>query len=200
MTARTQGHRTPGLPRLLPIGLSARRDGRETQGVIREPWAEQEARKALRASGIDTPPTSPDVVAARHSIVIRRGVRLAAGMPAHWDPARAEIRVADGLEPRLERFPICHEIGHVLLGHGSACDGVGEPSATDFALDEADTGIDYEREATFFAACILVPREWLKRDVAAGRGLTELMDRYEVARSTLIIAATKYKLFNKLKP
>jgi Zn-dependent peptidase ImmA (M78 family) len=168
--------------------------------VIRTKWVELEAIKALRTSGIDGPPTSPDRVAERHSIAIRRGVRVPGTLPAHWDPGHGEIRVAAGLEPRLERFPICHELGHALLGHGAACDGYGEPSADDFPLEEADTGIDYEREATYFAACLIVPRDWLKRDITAGRGLAELIARYDAARSTVIIAATTYRLFSKLQP
>lgn len=168
--------------------------------MVRTKWVELEAAKALRTAGIGGPPTSPDLVAARHSIDIRRGVHVPGKLLAHWDPAHGEIRVAEGLEPRLERFPICHELGHAILGHGAACDGYGEPSAEDFPLEEADTGIDYEREATYFAACLLVPRDWLKRDIAAGRGLTELMARYDAARSTLIIAAGTYRLFSKLQP
>jgi Zn-dependent peptidase ImmA (M78 family) len=167
--------------------------------MVRKQWVEREAIKALKTAGIDGPPTSPDRVAERHFIAIRRGVKVPGTLPAHWDPGHAEVRVAAGLDPRLERFPICHELGHALLAHGAACDGYGEPSAEDFPLEEADTGIDYEREATYFAACLVVPRDWLKRDIAQF-GLSELVARYDAARSTVIIAATNYRLFPKLRP
>jgi Zn-dependent peptidase ImmA (M78 family) len=168
--------------------------------MVRKNWVEQKAIEALRVAGIGGPPTDPDVVAARHAIVIRRGVHLPGGMPAHYDPANGEVRVSGVLDAKLERFPICHELGHSILGHGATCDGHGEPSAEDFPLEEADTGIDYEREASYFAACLLIPRAWLRKDLDAGRGLAELMLRYGVARSTIILAATTYRLFTKLRP
>lgn len=188
------------IPGRVRSGLFAEAGWGQTLDVIRAKWAEIEAAKRLSAAGIESPPTSPDVVAAANAIPIRRGVRVPGSLLAHWDPVTGEIRIAAGLEARLERFPICHELGHALLAHGTACDGFGEPSAEDFPLDEADTGIDYESEASYFAACLLVPKEWLRRDVTAGRGMTELMERYQVARTTLLLAAKSHRLLWKLKP
>lgn len=169
--------------------------------MIRAKWAETEASRALAAAGVKSPPTSPDVVAAKNAIPIRRGARVPGSLRAHWDPGSGEIRVGAGLDPQLERFPICHELGHALLAHGTACDGVGQASAGDVPLEEADTGIDYESEANHFAACLLVPREWLRRDLDAGRcSVGELMARYQVARSTLLLVAKDYRVLPKLKP
>jgi len=165
----------------------------------RAKWVEQEAARARERSGQKIPPVDPEAVARVQAIPVRRGVVLPTGVRASWSEGAAEITLAAGLTPQLERFPLAHEIGHAVLGHG-ACDGVGEPAATDFPLDEADMGIDYEREASLFAQCLLLPREWVRRDVLAGIGQAALLDRYGVAKSTLQIAVTRYRLFSKLKP
>jgi Zn-dependent peptidase ImmA (M78 family) len=165
----------------------------------RAKWVEQEALRARERAGQKVPPVDPEAVARVHAVPVRRGVTLPTGVRALWSEATGEIRLAAGLSAQLERFPLAHEIGHAVLGHG-ACDGIGEPSATDFPLDEADMGIDYEREASLFAQCLLLPRDWVRRDVMAGIGQAELLERYHVAKSTLHIAVTRYRMFSKLKP
>lgn len=160
--------------------------------------AEIEANKTLAAAGIKGPPTDPDRLTAHLLITVKRDVPLS-GRRGDWDPASATISL--GPQPTIEsgRFAYCHEIGHAILGHGS-CDSYGEPTFDDHPLDEADTGIDYEREADVCASFLLVPRAWLQSDVKRGMRVAALLTTYGISRTVLFIAAREYKLINKLIP
>lgn len=166
--------------------------------MIRSKWAEAQALKTLSTASIKVPPTDPDKIASQLLIGVRRDVALK-GRRGDWDPTNAVISLAPQPTWESGRFAFSHEIGHAVLDHGG-CDGYGEPSYDDHPLDEADTGIDYEREADVFASFLLVPRSWLQRDVRSGVRVAELLPRYGISKTVLFIAAREYKLTTKLVP
>lgn len=71
------------------------------------------------------------------------------------------------------RFTIAHEIGHLLLEHGC------NKNVEDGSLNET--------EANQFAAELLVPTIFLKRDFAKIKNVQELAKLYRVSDQTLII-------------
>ena len=89
-----------------------------------------------------------------------------------------------------QRFTIAHELGHFLLGHDIAQ-----------TLDDAklDRPIDNEKEADKFAAELLIPIDFLKKDIESGiKNLAELSRRYEVSEQAMSVRLLNTGLINKL--
>ena len=159
--------------------------------------AESEAKKTLTAAGIKGPPTDPDKVAAHLLLTVKKEVPLQ-GRRGDWDPVTTTISLAPQPTPQSGRFAYCHEIGHAVLGHES-CGGVGAPSTAAQSLAAAAAeGVSFEDEADAFASFLLVPRAWLRRDVERKVRLADLLANYNVSKTVLLIAVTKYKLLNKI--
>jgi len=71
------------------------------------------------------------------------------------------------------RFTIAHEIGHLLLGHGC------NKSMDDDSLNET--------EANQFAAELLVPQSFLKKDFAQTPNIQDLAKLYRVSEQAITI-------------
>jgi Zn-dependent peptidase ImmA (M78 family) len=75
------------------------------------------------------------------------------------------------------------------MDHGSRDCYTFTPSSDSVPLEEADTGIDFEREASHFASKLLVPRAWLERAVIEDElTIQELRDRFEATPEVMFIA------------
>ena len=145
---------------------------------IPEATIRQKAQDLLAAASIDRPPVPPDSVAR------------AADVRVVMDSLSAELsgllRVLDGAPTIVvnsshgemrHRFTIAHELGHLSL-HGGR-EGSQMFVDRDFVFrrgQKAAAGSDREEiQANMFAAELLMPRDWLERDVgekdidAAGR-------------------------------
>lgn len=101
------------------------------------------------------------------------------------------------------RFTIAHELGHHILRHPGEADHL-DWQFTVIRRDGAssDRTDTYEMEANFFAASLLMPREWLRKDVEARvranhtvgmseQDISTLASRYEVSSTSM-----KYRLMN----
>jgi len=165
--------------------------------VIRAKYIEAEARNLLTEAEIWRPPVPLDRLARHIAIEVRRNVPMAPRMRGHFDRGTRTISLAQ-LQPRSERFAFAHELGHAVLDHGGACSFEGEPSIETFALEEADVRLDEEAEADDFAGRLLIPRTWL-RDRVDNEIRDELLDSFDVNLPVLLIAATRYRLFSKLR-
>ena len=78
------------------------------------------------------------------------------------------------------RFTIAHEIGHLLLGHG--CN------------KNIDGGSLNETEANQFAAELLVPTAFLKKDFAKTPNIQDLAKLYRVSEQVLTIKLINARL------
>lgn len=69
-------------------------------------------------------------------------------------------------------------------------------------LEEADTGVDFEREASAFASELLIRREWLKKAILEDEmPLSELIDYFDSTKDVLIIAISNTSgLLDKVRP
>lgn len=160
--------------------------------VIRKPQVKKTAEEALKAAGLSGPPTDLYAIAAAYGIPVQRGSRPAAGTVAHWDPTGAIV------VGQNDRWPFAHELGHVLMRHTSAACYAGEPSVSDVLLEDADSGVSFEREADAFAQAVLVPKEWLERALLRGAKPKHLPDRFGVSERVIWIALQDYGLDKKL--
>ena len=78
------------------------------------------------------------------------------------------------------RFSIAHEIGHFVLGHSFREDI--------FSLSSKDPR---EIEANIFASELLMPYEWIKKDIKSGNKIPDLAKKYWVSEE-----AVGWRLFN----
>ncbi len=100
------------------------------------------------------------------------------------------IGVNQGQHPVRRRFTIAHELGHFLLGHGIE-------TAQEEIVDET-FGEDFpqEREANMFASFLLMPGEWVKKEVKAeGKiDLDKLSAKFGVSKQAMTIRLLALKL------
>jgi len=140
--------------------------------------AERQATVLLALLHIDEPPVPQFVISSLPGIVVdRRSDWPTSGMAVrarnHW---RIVIR-ADESRQR-QRFSLAHEFKHVL---------------DDPLVDRLYTHLTpsgrrerSERLCNYFAACLLMPRAWVKRDWCAGVQKTrELAKRYYVSQEAM---------------
>jgi Zn-dependent peptidase ImmA (M78 family) len=168
--------------------------------VVREQLIEREAGVLLRQMNVTAPPV--DVLAAIRlcGVAVRRVPALPGGMRAHYDPARAEIVVVEGLRDVEERFALAHELGHHVLDHGSsACWDLGL-LAGNAPIEDLDVGPDFEQEAHAFARELLVPRGLYRTDLERGRSPNDLAPSYGVSQTVAWIALERYRFRLKRKP
>jgi Zn-dependent peptidase ImmA (M78 family) len=168
--------------------------------VIRVALVKKLAADAIVDAGLKEPPVDLDAVAERAGVTLKRGVELPRGMKACYDDRRAEIRVRPGLGRHEERFAIAHELGHHFLEHGGQeCRGV-QLVGDVVDLDDSSGDVAVEPEASRFGGQLLVPREWCRRDLEAGRTPTDIAARYDVSKEVAFITVDGYRFRTKRSP
>lgn len=170
---------------------------------MREGSPEQTAERLLHDQDIDKLPVSVDRIAK------------ALGVQVVYEPFDGEIsgmlipEEAEGTSvivinsrnaPVRQRFTLAHELGHLLIHAKSLY--VDRPFSVKFRDSRSSLAIDPEEvQANQFAAALLMPREWVIRDVdrilARQNGVSdeqlieELSEEYRVSRQ-----AMEYRLAN----
>lgn len=77
------------------------------------------------------------------------------------------------------RFTIAHEIGHLLFGH---------------TCIENRSNLHNEKESDIFAAELLMPTKFIKKDYSQAPDLEKLSDLYKVSRPALTIKLMEARL------
>ncbi|MDP3956736.1 MAG: ImmA/IrrE family metallo-endopeptidase [bacterium] len=96
------------------------------------------------------------------------------------NPNHSEVR---------QRFTIAHELGHYLLGH----------EITDLLEESLEKPLDREKEANTFAAELLMPIEFIKKDIESGIvNIQSLAKRYNVSEQAISIRLLNTGLINKI--
>ena len=114
--------------------------------------AEAQADRLLRLCDITEPPLLEEVIAGLPNIQIERVVPARALAASQWSHGRWLV-ILNGAETRArQRFSLAHELKHIL----------DHPFVTilyprrDVSTELAEQACDY------FAACLLMPRRWLR--------------------------------------
>lgn len=136
------------------------------------------------------PPVHIERIVKRCGIEIRSGnLKDVSGLLVRSGGA-AIIGVNSTQNRVRQRFTIAHEFGHYLL-HEGLTNHIDRDYRVNFRSDESSkaTNVD-EIEANFFAASILMPREFLDRDDAisaidSDSRVAELAKRYDVSRHAM---------------
>src|SRR5439155_22201465 len=103
----------------------------------RRAFVTQRAAAALRDAGITEPPVSVRTLATYFAITLVPMHGWPDGAHGQWQPTLREIRFrAEDAEVR-QRFTVCHELGHLLLGHDDMTfSSVVDPESHDYAEAE----------------------------------------------------------------
>lgn len=113
----------------------------------------------------------------------------------------AVVGVNASHHPNRQRFTIAHEVGHFVL-HGDQPSVFLDEHLVHFRADLTSGVHDpQETEANTFAAALLMPEEWLRRDLAERpidasdeKAVAWLAERYGVSQQALTIRLTTLNL------
>jgi hypothetical protein len=122
------------------------------------------------------------LLAETHGLHVR-DVKLSRGVlgAAEFHPPTIEIDYSQANNDRQIRFTLCHEIGHIVLGHGAymvrdIChqSDVDIENPPRFAIQDL---VRMEWQANHFAACLLLPAESVIAAAMAEAAAIHLVDR-----------------------
>ena len=93
----------------------------------------------------------------------------------------------------LQRYTVAHELGHYLNGHSHF-----ENQLIEDETRFHDHHFQQEREADLFAAELLMPKDFLEKDLAEmGLDIPKLLEKYQVSEQALWIRLTSLNLAEK---
>jgi predicted transcriptional regulator len=117
---------------------------------------ERQATRLLKLSGIAGPPVPVEqIVASLPRIEVRRHADLPTSGRTQWTGTRWVILLDSGEARVRQRFSLGHELAHVIY-HPLA--GMVLPDRGERSAEER-----LEQACEYFAACLLMPRLWIKR-------------------------------------
>lgn len=140
--------------------------------------AELQASKLLALAGLKDGPVPESLIAALPKVQVERMSPAPVSGATHWSHGRWMI-LLNGSEPRVrQRFSLAHEFKHIL--DHPFIDVLYPDSAT---MTSAERG---EQICDYFAACLLMPRLWIKRAWRKGEQSTRtLANRFDVSQSAM---------------
>lgn len=150
--------------------------------------AERQAAVLLAHAGIEHPAVPETVVMELPFVAVtRRQGFPTSGMATQTDAGWVIVLRADEAKVR-QRFSLIHEFKHVLD------DPFIEwlyPTRDGYSPEDRA-----ERICDYFAACVLMPRMWIKRDWAGGgiQDIDRLARRYQVSRVAMAVRLAELKL------
>lgn len=101
------------------------------------------------------------------------------------------IGINSNHHPNRQRFTIAHELGHYILGHDDL----------KIIDDTFDKNTDKEKEANKFAAELLIPEYFLKKDIKEKSwDIPSLSQRYKVSEQVMTIRIMNLNLLDKINP
>jgi Zn-dependent peptidase ImmA (M78 family) len=117
---------------------------------------DRQATRLLRLSETFGPPVPVEAIAAAlPRVVVKRVADLPSSGRAQWNGA-TWVLLVDAKEPKVrQRYSLAHELGHVIWHLLSA------QALPDTKRNPATQRV--EQACEYFAACLLMPRVWMKR-------------------------------------
>lgn len=161
--------------------------------MIRAKEARRRSRQLLELAGIKGPPVDPKAIAEFLGFTVLEYPfpDTTSGLTFIEEGVKT-IGVNNHHAPTRKRFSIAHELGHYLSGHESYDAGGTHVDTRPSYLDPQHR---QEVEANEFAAELLMPSDWLKRDVAElGADGVALAKRYGVSEQAMWIQLLDLKL------
>ncbi|HBY09779.1 hypothetical protein A2274_00285 [candidate division WWE3 bacterium RIFOXYA12_FULL_43_11] len=153
------------------------------------------AQNILKLAGVTESPVDIVMVAKALNIKVvpydfpdkRRGM-------VYLDETIKVIGVNKNNPQNLQRFTIAHELGHYLNGHAHYDSVYTENEKFKFA----DAHFQQEKEADLFAAELLMPKEFLIKDLdTIGLDIKKLTEKYQVSEQAMHIRLSSLGLIDK---
>ena len=150
--------------------------------------AERQATILLAHTGIDKPAVPDSIVTELPFLAVtRRPGFPTSGMATQTDTGWVIVLRAEEAKVR-QRFSLIHELKHVLD------DPFIEwlyPTRSGYSPEDRA-----ERICDYFAACVLMPKMWIKRDWAGGgiQDITRLARRYHVSQVAMAVRLAELRL------
>jgi Zn-dependent peptidase ImmA (M78 family) len=117
---------------------------------------DRQATRLLKLSETLGPPVPVEAIASSlPRVVVKRVENLPSSGRAQWNGA-AWVLLVDSTEPKVrQRYSLAHELGHVIW-HPLSAQALPDTKRSS-ASERIETACEY------FAACLLMPRVWMKR-------------------------------------
>lgn len=139
--------------------------------------AELQASRLLSLHGVAAPGVPIEIVTELPRVRVEQTYDLPVSGSAHWDGAFWVISVNGGEYSLRQRFSVMHEFKHILdhpIRHLIV--GEGKLKAEDVA----------EKVADYFAACVLMPKAWVKSAFCTRtQSVEELADLFQVSQKAM---------------
>lgn len=150
--------------------------------------AERQATRLLQRSGITSGPVPTEVITELPFVQVATRRLLPASGATRWVKPRWVI-LLNGLEsPSRQRFSLAHELKHVL-DHTHRQMRV---------LDTPTKHLANERLCDYFAACLLMPRSWVKQAYGSGvQDVVALAERFEVSPQAMQVRLLQLGLVDR---
>ena len=136
--------------------------------------ADWQATTLLELAGLTVPPTPSSLISELPRVLVRTDVDLPVSGCTSWQAGRWLI-VINGSEPYArQRFSLAHEYKHTIDHRYRDILYVDRPGLSAYA--------QAEQAADYFAACLLMPRRWVKQAWADGyQHVSDLSQLFEVS-------------------
>lgn len=136
--------------------------------------AEWQATSLLELAALSEPPTPADLISELPRVLVQTDVDLPVSGCTAWQGGPWLI-VLNGAEPRVrQRFSLAHEFKHAIDHRYRDVMYVDRPKLS--AYQQAEQAADY------FAACLLMPKRWLKAAWGDGfQRVSELSRLFDVS-------------------
>ncbi|MDH4171627.1 MAG: ImmA/IrrE family metallo-endopeptidase [Acidimicrobiia bacterium] len=149
--------------------------------------AERQATQLLKLTSVDSPAVPSGIITELPRVAVDYTPGLASSGATMWTGGRWLIQLKAEDHPLRQRFSLAHELKHVI--DHPYIDHLYQPDRYTSVAERAETICDY------FAACLLMPRGWVK--LAYGSGIqqpTELARLFGVSRQAILVRLTQLGL------
>jgi Zn-dependent peptidase ImmA (M78 family) len=146
--------------------------------------AEHQANRLLSLHQLTAPAVPIEIITEQPRIRVVQSYDLPASGSAHWDGQDWVITLNASEYDLRQRYTLCHEYKH-LLDHPVRTRQLHVQRSSSMTPEEAA-----EKVADYFAACLLMPKAWVKSGFF---GLTQNVERL-AARFQVSVKAMSYRL------
>lgn len=149
--------------------------------------AELQANRLLEWRGVEMPPVPGNFVSQLPRIVVELMPLKKSSGRTEWKDGLWEIHLRDDEPVVRQRFSAAHELKHVI-DHGKA--KLAYPPIYDLSSKERE-----EKVADYFAACLLMPKRWVKSLWGKGvQDVATLAKMFDVSRQAMRIRLEQLQL------
>jgi Zn-dependent peptidase ImmA (M78 family) len=169
--------------------------------MITAPLMRDRARALLASLSIQEPPVDVEAIAKGLDFKVLRSSlppNLAGVMRIKGTMKTIGVNAAHSITK--QRFTVAHELGHYVGAHEDY-HATRSETHVEVGPSWASSRTPQEREADEFAAELLMPERFLRKDLERGRryGLKELARRYDVSPQAMVIQVTDLELQDVLE-